>query len=65
MFVKPFSAAFSSVNASARWFTSVATTSRAWRADSIAWTPLPVPMSSARSTGPRGVSASQSFDVGV
>ena len=65
MFVKPLSAAFSSANASARGLTSVATTSRAWRAESIACTPLPVPMSSARSIGPRGVSASHSFEVGV
>ena len=51
-----FSAALMSVKASARGFTSVAITLSAWAAARRACTPLPVPMSSARSTRRRGVS---------
>ena len=61
----PFSAAFSAVNATARGFRSVAITWSLCRAASSACAPLPVPMSSARPTRRRGVSAASQDAVGV
>ena len=47
MFSAPFSAALKAAKFSARSFRSVATTRSLWREARIAWTPDPVPMSSA------------------
>ena len=55
MFSAPFSLALNAANLSARSLTSVATTRSLWRAARIAWTPEPVPTSSAVSTCRRTV----------
>ena len=61
----PFNAALISVNASARGLTSVATTCSQCAAASSAWMPLPVPTSTARPAGRRGVTAASHDAVGV
>ena len=61
----PFSAALNAANESARGFTSVATTCSLCRAASSAWTPLPVPTSSARRPGRRTVSAASRVAGGL
>ena len=58
----PFSTALSLVYASARWFTSVATTCSACAASRIAWIPLPVQRSSARSPPRRTVRWARATD---
>ena len=58
-------AALKAVTASARGFTSVATTSSAWAERWSAWTPQPVPRSRARPTGSRRVSWASEVDAGL
>ena len=55
MFSAPLSRALKAAKLSARSFRSVATTWSLWREARIAWTPQPVPMSSAVATGRRTV----------